>query len=79
MANYKKTEEVFNKENVPYTKPPEKISEERFFEQIKNPITGDYFQLETLKNAGAVPYDFTLLPGFEIKNSPSLQLITLLD
>jgi hypothetical protein len=70
MPNYQKTEELYKKENVPYSKPPEQMAEERFFEQVKNPITGDYFQLETLKNAAAVPYDFTLPPGFENKKFP---------
>jgi hypothetical protein len=42
----------------------------QIFDQVKNPITGDYFQLETLKNAGAVPYDFTLPPGYENKKFP---------
>jgi len=38
MANYKKTEELF--------KIGDQMSEERFFEQVKNPITGEFFQLE---------------------------------
>jgi hypothetical protein len=41
-----------------------------FFEQVKNPITGEFFQLETLKAAGAVSPDFTLPPGFENKRFP---------
>jgi hypothetical protein len=40
---------------------------QRFLEQVKNPVTGEFFQLGTLKAAGAISSDFTLPPGFENK------------
>ena len=72
MPNYRKTEAFFKQENVPYDrfKTGDQMSEERFFEQVKNPVTGDFFQLDMLKAAGAIPSDFTLPPGFENKRFP---------
>jgi hypothetical protein len=64
MANHKRTENYSGKKTFPI---PNILNRCQIFDQVKNPITGDYFQLETLKNAGAVPYNFTLPPGYENK------------
>jgi hypothetical protein len=63
MANYQKTQELFEKEinKVPgfkYEKSGEQVSEEKWFAQVKNPNTGEFFQLEDLRAVGAVPGDF---------------------
>jgi hypothetical protein len=63
MVNYSKTQELFNREpnRVPglkYEKSGEQISEENWFAQVKNPNTGEFFQLEDLRAVGAVPIDF---------------------
>src|SRR5919197_6152960 len=39
-------------------------SEEKFFEQVKNPLIGEYFQVEQLKAAGTIPPDYMLPPDF---------------
>jgi hypothetical protein len=36
----------------------EQLSEEKWFAQVKNPNTGEFFQLEDLRAVGAVPADF---------------------
>ena len=63
MDNYQKTQELFYSEpnRVPglkYEKSGEQISEEKWFAQVKNPNTGEFFQLEDLRAVGAVPGDF---------------------
>jgi hypothetical protein len=63
MANYQKTQELFNGEpnrepGLKYEKSGEQLSEEKWFEQVKNPNTGEFFQLEDLRALGAVPSDF---------------------
>ena len=64
MTNYQKTqEELFEKEvnKVPglkYEKSGEQLSEEKWFAQVKNPNTDEFFQLEDLRAVGAVPADF---------------------
>jgi len=63
MANYSKTQELFNREpnKVPglkSEKPEEQISEEKWFAQVKNPNTGEFIQLEGLRAVGAVPGGF---------------------
>jgi hypothetical protein len=62
MANYSKTQELFDREpnKVPglkYEKSGEQHSEEKWFAQVKNPNTGEFFQLEDLRAVGAVPGD----------------------
>ena len=70
MVNYSKTQELFNKE--PKKSPDlkykdtfsagffgQEAAEERWFSQVKNPNTGEFFQLENLKkHFGIVPADF---------------------
>jgi hypothetical protein len=63
MANYSKTQELFNQEpnkapGLKYEKSGDRLSEEKWFEQVKSPITGEFFQLEDLRAIGAVPADF---------------------
>jgi hypothetical protein len=63
MANYSKTQELFNRESnkvstLKYEKSGEQLSEEKWFAQVKNPNTGEFFQLEDLRAVGAVPADF---------------------
>jgi hypothetical protein len=63
MANYQKTQDLFNGElnkvpSLKYEKSGEQHSEEKWFEQVKNPNTGEFFQLEVLRAVGAVPADF---------------------
>jgi len=65
MANYSKTQELFNREpnKVPglkSEKPEEQISEEKWIAQVKKPNTGEFFQLEDLRAVGAVPADFRI-------------------
>jgi hypothetical protein len=62
MANYLKTQDLFNREpnrepGLKYEKSGEQLAEEKWFEQVKNPNTGEFFQLEDLKAVGAVPAD----------------------
>ena len=59
MANYSKTQKLFNREpnkvpRVSSKKIREQISEEKWFAQVKNPNTGEFFQLEDLRAVGAV-------------------------
>jgi hypothetical protein len=63
MANYQKTQELFNREpnkvpNLKYEKSSDQLAEEKWFEQVKNPNSGEFFQLEDLRAVGAVPTDF---------------------
>jgi hypothetical protein len=65
MANYSKTQELFEKEvnkapGLKYEKSGEQHSEEKWFVQVKNPNTGEFFQLEDLRAVGAVPADFRI-------------------
>jgi hypothetical protein len=63
MANYEKTQWLFNSEpnrapGLNYIKSGEQLAEEKWFAQVKNPNTGEFFQLEDLRSVGAVPADF---------------------
>ena len=60
---------------VPYTKHPEQMAEERFFEQVKNLITGDYFQLETIPRISIIAYRCKLAVIYQIMTRlhPSIQ------
>jgi hypothetical protein len=63
MANYQKTQDLFNSEpnkvpSLKYEKLGEQIAEEKWYAQAKNPNTGEFFQLEDLRALGAVPADF---------------------
>ncbi len=63
MANYQKTLELFNKEpnKVPglkYEKSGQQVDEEKWFAQVKNPNSGEFFQQEDLRTIGSVPADF---------------------
>jgi hypothetical protein len=65
MTNYQKTQELFEKEvnkasGLKYEKSGEQHSEEKWFAQVKNPNTGEFFQLEDLRAVGAVPGDFRI-------------------
>jgi hypothetical protein len=57
MVNYEKTQELFNREpnralSLKYEKSSEQLSEEKWFAQVKNPNTGEFFQLEDLRAVG---------------------------
>jgi hypothetical protein len=63
MANYQKTQELFNREpnkapGLKYEKSGEQIAEEKWFQQVTNPNNDEFFQLEDLRAIGAVPADF---------------------
>jgi hypothetical protein len=63
MANYEKTQELFNREpnrvsGLKYEKSGEQLSEEKWFAQVKYSNTGEFFQLEDLRAVGALPADF---------------------
>jgi hypothetical protein len=63
MANYQKTRELFDKEpnkepGLRYEKSGEQHAEEKWFQQVTNPNSGEFFQLEDLRAIGAVPADF---------------------
>ena len=65
MANYQKTQDLFNSEpnkapGLKYEKSGEQLSEEKWLAQVKNPNTGEFFQLEDLRAVGAVPGDFRI-------------------
>jgi hypothetical protein len=52
MVDYQKTQELFEKEvnkapGLKYEKSGEQHSEEKWFAQVKNPNTGEFFQLES--------------------------------
>ena len=74
MPNYQETKELIEKEGLSCEKVMmnagrvgdfgEMRSEEKFFEQVKNPLTGEYFQVEQLKAAGTIPPDYMLPPDF---------------
>jgi hypothetical protein len=54
MTNYSKTQELFNREpnrvpSLKYEKSGEQLSEEKWFVQVKNPNTGEFFQLEDFR------------------------------
>ena len=63
MANYEKTQNLFNGEpnrapDLKYEKSGEQLAEEKWFAQVKNPNTGEFFQLEDLRALGAIPANF---------------------
>ena len=63
MANYQKTQDLFNSElnraaGLKYEKSGEQLAEEKWFQQVKNPNNDEFFQLEDLRAVGAVPADF---------------------
>jgi hypothetical protein len=79
MTNYSRTRELFNKEpkkspDLKYkdTFPAgffgQEAAEEKWFSQVKNPNTGEFFQLENLKALGILPSDFK--DGEKPKNYP---------
>ena len=63
MANYQKTQELLiknlTKHLVSNTKNQgNRLAEEKWFAQVKNPNNGEFFQLEDLRAIGSVPADF---------------------
>jgi hypothetical protein len=86
MTNYSKTRELFNKEpkkspDLKYkdTFPAgffgEEMAEERWFSQVRNPNSGEFFQLENLKALGVLPADFK--DGEKPKNYPLKEVDTI--
>lgn len=57
MTNYAKTREVVEKAGLVYNKSAEELKEEKWYEQVKNPRTEDYFQWSDLKQVGIDPPD----------------------
>jgi len=55
--NYQKTQEVLEKAGLKYTKSAEQLKEEKWFDNVKNPRTGDFFQWSDLKQIGIDPLD----------------------
>jgi hypothetical protein len=43
---------------VSNTKNQARLSGKKWFEQVKNPVTGEFFQLEVLRAVGTVPAGF---------------------
>jgi hypothetical protein len=87
MVNYSKTQELFNKEpkkspDLKYkdTFPAgffgQEAAEEKWFSQVKNPNTGEFFQLENLKALGILPADFK--DGEKPKNYPLKEADTII-
>jgi len=69
MVNFKKTQELFDKEpkktsdlkykeSFPAQFFGEEMAERKWFAQVTNPNTGEFFQLENLKALGVLPADF---------------------
>jgi hypothetical protein len=69
MTNYTRKRELFNREpkktpdlkyndNFPAGFFGQEMAEERWFSQVKNPNTDEFFQLENLKALGIIPADF---------------------
>jgi hypothetical protein len=59
VADYQKTQELFDKEpnkapDPKYEKSGEQLAEEKWFQQVMNPNNGEFFQLEDLRAVGAV-------------------------
>ena len=52
------------------------MAEEKWFTQVKNPNTGEFFQLENLKALGIVPADFK--DGEKPKNYPLREVDTII-
>jgi hypothetical protein len=52
------------------------MAEEKWFSQVKNPNTGEFFQLENLKALGIVPADFK--DGEKPKNYPIKEVDTII-
>jgi hypothetical protein len=76
MANYSKTQELFNREpnkapGLNYEKSGEQLAEEKWFQHIKNPNNDEFFQLEDLRAIGAVPGDSSLEKTISRKNIQS--------
>jgi hypothetical protein len=42
--NYQKVKQVIEAAGLPYKKNPHELKEERWFETVSNPQTGDFFQ-----------------------------------
>jgi hypothetical protein len=87
MVNYSKTQELFNKEpkkspdlkykdTFPASFFGEEMAEERWFSQVKNPNTDEFFQLENLKAHGIIPADFR--DGEKPKNYPIKEVDTII-
>jgi len=87
MTNYSRTRELFNKESkrssdLKYkdTFPAgffgEEMAEEKWFTQVKNPNTDEFFQLENPKALGIVPADFK--DGEKPKNNPIKEVDTII-
>jgi hypothetical protein len=87
MTNYSRTRELFNKE--PKKSPGlkykdifpagffgQEMAEEKWFSQVKNPNTDEFFQLENLKALGIVPADFK--EGEKLKNHPLKEVDTII-
>jgi hypothetical protein len=61
MANYQKTQELFNREpnkavGLKYEKSGEQLAEEKWFAQVTN--NGEFYQLEDLRATRTVTSDF---------------------
>ena len=87
MTNYSRTRELFNTEpkkspDLKYndTFPAgffgQETAEEKWFSQVKNPNTGEFFQLENLKALGIIPGDFK--DGEKPKNYPIKEVDTII-
>ena len=87
MTNYSRTRELFNTEpkkspDLKYndTFPAgffgQETAEEKWFSQVKNPNTGEFFQLENLKALGIIPGDFKA--GEKPKNYPIKEVDTII-
>jgi hypothetical protein len=58
VSTYTKTQELVEKAGLKWDKPPGRLKEEKWFDSVKNPQTGDFFQWSDLKLiAGIDPPD----------------------
>jgi len=57
MTNYQKAQEVIEKAGLIYNKSAEQLKEGKWFLNVKNPRTEEYFQWHDLKQVGIDPPD----------------------
>ena len=81
MANYQKTQELFEKEqnrtpNLKYEKSPAQLKEENWLASVTK-SDGTFIQLD-LKAVGAVPTDFKSGPGEKPKKYPDKKVYCLM-
>lgn len=72
IGDLKKTELAYMKAGIRYQKPPQQLSEEKWFTQVTNENTGEFLQPELLKALGLVTADYENNKKYPIKTLNSL-------